>query len=193
MKQLLFIGLIISLVGCGEVDTSVPFTNQTIFECRNYIEIPQYTYKDNITGKTYTFHGTCSDIISTPDEDSTYVIPYDYYDTISTTPPFVWKKTNAKNVMVAIFEDRISIDISKQQIKNVNSIVWAWNTGMSAGQEGAISFNNGCNVVNGSIRYDESPIPLTKEKTYILAIWAWDDNASKIAFSSREIPFITVK
>lgn len=74
--------------------------------------------------------------------------------------------------MVAIFNERISIDYSTNQIENINSIVWAWNTGMSTGQEGAISYNNG---------------------SYILAIWAWDWYAEKIAYSSREIPFTVEK
>jgi hypothetical protein len=192
MKQILFIALVPILVSCGEhPDFSIPFTNQTIFMSWNYIEIPKFTYKDNLTGKTYTFHGTSGDIISSPDDDSTYVIPYDYYDTISTTPSFVWKKTNAKHVMVAIFKERVSIDAVKQQIKNTNSIVWAWNTGMSAGQEGAISYNNGCNVIDGVIQYNKPPAHLENGSGYILTIWAWNENASKIAYSSREIPFLT--
>jgi hypothetical protein len=64
---------------------------------------------------------------------------------------------------------------------------------MSTGQEGAISFENGCDVINGIIQYNRSPKPLENGSAYILAIWAWDESAEHVTFSSREIPFIVEK
>jgi hypothetical protein len=181
------------LIACREYDPWRPFTDQAIFQHSNYIRVPFYTYTDPLNEKTYTFHGTSNDVINQKSEyEPVYVIPYNHFDTISSQPVFAWEKTNAKNVMVAIFNERISIDYSKGQISNINSIVWAWNTGMSSGQEGAISYVDGCDVREGIIQYDKTPSPLEKRKDYILAIWAWNDNL-EIEFSSREIPFTVEK
>jgi hypothetical protein len=181
---------ILAILGCSKADFSIPFTNQNIFRNTEYIQVPSFEYKDEYNGKTYTFHGTCGDSIhKTP--DFIKVIPYNYFDTISSHPAFSWAKTNSKYVMVAIFNERISIDYEKNQIRNINSIVWAWNTGMGSGLEGEIGFNNGCDVVNGIIQYNLKPTPLGNGQRYILAIWAWDENAKNIVASSREIPFVT--
>jgi hypothetical protein len=190
MKTIFCFLFLTIILGCRKGDFNIPFTDQTIFKNAQYIRVPYYTYKDNSNGKTYTFHGTSRDLINFSSSGKiTQVIPYDYYDTISNYPVFVWEKTGSKNVMIAIFNDRISIDYEKQQIKNLNAIVWAWNTGMSTGKEGAVSFNNGCDVINGVIQYNMPPTPLKNSSDYILAIWAWDADAKQIAYSSREIPF----
>ena len=60
-------------------------------------------------------------------------------------------------------------------------------------RKGAISFENGCDVINGIIQYNSSPNPLKNGSAYILAIWAWDESAEHVAYSSREIPFIVEK
>ena len=190
MKTFYCIVLISVLIACKEYgEPWRPFTDQAIFQRSNYIRVPYYTYKDPLNEKTYTFHGTSNDIINQKsDYDPVYVIPYNNFDTISSQPVFAWEQTNAKNVMVAVFNERISIDYSKGQISNINSIVWAWNTGMSRGQEGAISFKDGCDVLEGVIQYDKSPTPLENGKDYILAIWAWNEYLV-IEYSSREVPF----
>jgi hypothetical protein len=198
MKTIFYILFLTILLGCSksEPDFSIPFTDQSVFKNAKYIQVPLYAYKDNSNGKTYTFQGTSNDLISVSnpqDRSFIHIIPYNYYDTISNHPVFAWEKTGSKNVMVAIFNERISIDNEKQQIKNINAIVWAWNTGMSTGQEGAISYNNGCDVIDGVIQYNMSPTPLENSSDYILAIWAWDEYAEQIAYSSREIPFVVEK
>jgi hypothetical protein len=194
MRPIILTLFLIIILGCAkkEPDLSIPFIDQAIFKNARYIEVPLYSY--TLNGKTYTFHGTSNDTISASDDNSiVHVIPYNFYDTLSNQPRFAWAKTGSKNVMVGIFNERISIDNEKQQIKNISAIVWAWNTGMSTGQEGAISFEDGCNVINGIIQYNKSPKPLTNGGRYILAIWAWDEYAERVAFSSREIPFIIEK
>lgn len=197
MKTHLLCIFLVSLIlyNCRDDDWSAPITDQAIFTESNYIEVPLYSYKDSFTGNSYVFHGTSNDTISITSESSVHVIPYNYYDTVSSRPAFAWKKTKAKNVMVAIFNERVSLGFLNNHIRisNINSIVWAWNTGMSTGQEGAISFNDGCDVRGGIIQYGKSPTPLEKGKDYILAIWAWNDSNLRIEYSSREIPFTVEK
>ena len=136
MRPIIATLFLIIILGCAkkEPDLSVPFIDQAVFKNALYIQVPLYSYTAN--GKAYTFHGTSNDIISTSYNNSIiHVIPYNFYDTLSNRPPFGWAKTGSKNVMVGIFNERISVDNEKQQIKNINAIVWAWNTGMSTGQE----------------------------------------------------------
>lgn len=191
MKTYILFILIIGALGCAPanapIDFRIPFTDQAIFKNADYIEVPFYTYDDN--GKTYIVHGTSMDIIDYDGHERTDVMVSTIIDTISDQPVFAWEKTYAKNVMVAIFNERVVVNNEKQQIENSSSVIWAWNTGMSTGQEGAISYDDGCDVVDGDILYNEEPTPLVRGKGYVLAIWAWDDEANKVIYSSREIPF----
>ncbi len=195
MRKLLFIllGLIIYASCATEpIDHSIPFTDQAIFQDAIYIKVPLFTYTDRYTNRSYTFHGTSGDQIHN-DEDfynHTTVIPYDFFDIVSNRPSFIWEKTQSKYVMVAVFNERVAINNEKNQIANKHSIVWAWNTGMSTGQEGAIGYHDGCNVIDDEIQYGITPEPLEYGHTYMLAIWAWNQKANEVKYSSREIPFV---
>jgi hypothetical protein len=92
--------------------------------------------------------------------------------------------------MVAVFSERVAIDNAKNQIINDDAIVWAWNTGMGTGREGTIGYLDGCSVIDGEIQYGIDPDPLVQGATYLLAIWAWDQRADEVRYSSREIPFV---
>lgn len=181
----------IALSSCADIDI-IPFCEGAIFNDTEYIRVPEYSYTDPYTKKQYLFHGTSSDRYNIRTEDFyeiTTVIPYDHFDTVSNRPPFIWSKTKSKYVMVAIFNERIAMDQQNNQIANADAIVWAWNTGMFTGQEGAIGFEDGCNVIDGVIQYGTSPDPLEYGQSYVLAIWAWNYNAQMVKYSSREIPF----
>jgi len=193
MRPKPYMFLILIIAGCSKpADFGVPFTDQNIFKNTEYIQVPEYPYVDKYNYKTYIFHGTEGDeIIRNP--DFIEIIPYNYFDTISPHPAFVWTSTNSKYVMVAIFNERVAIDYEKNQIRNINSIVWAWNTGMGTGRESNIGYDDGCDVVNGIIQYNKKPAPLENGGRYILAIWAWDEGARNIVASSREIPFVIEK
>ena len=186
------IPVIIVLHSCAPVDDNIPFCDVAIFNEAEYIPVPEYTYTDPYTQNEYLFHGTSSDH-STRDIYDTYtiltVIPYDHFDTVSNRPSFIWARTESKYVMVAIFNERVAIDQQNNQIANPGAIVWAWNTGMFTGQEGAIGYEDGCNVIDGVIQYGTSPEPLENGESYVLAIWGWDDHANLVRYSSREIPF----
>jgi hypothetical protein len=192
MRTTLYLLLILIIAGCSKADFGVPFTDQNIFKNTDYIQVPVYKYEDEYNHKEYTFHGTNDDEIDKR-PDFIKIIPYNYFDTISSRPAFAWTSTNSKYVMVAIFNERIAIDYEKNQIRNINSIVWAWNTGMGTGREASIGFDDGCDVVSGTIQYNMKPTPLENGERYILAIWAWDQSAKSIVASSREIPFVIEK
>jgi hypothetical protein len=191
-RKLPIILAVIALRSCA-LETSIPFCEVAIFNEAEYIWVPAYTYTDPYTQKEYLFHGTSSDTLTSIIDDGTYetttVIPYEHYDTVSSRPPFIWRKTKSNYVMVAIFNERIAMDQQKNQIANPEAMVWAWNTGMLTGQEGAIGYEDGCSVIQGVIQYGTRPDPLVNGQSYVLAIWAWDNDASVVRYSSREIPF----
>jgi hypothetical protein len=182
---------VIIIRSCGPVEY-VPFTDGAIFEDAKYIRVPEYTYTDPFTQKEYTFHGTSGDELHIKGDfyEQTNVIPYDYFDTLSNRPAFVWERTKSRYIMVAVFRERVAFDYKESRISNYHDIAWAWNTAMSSGQEGSIGYSDGCNVVDGEIEYGKNPDPLEGGRSYILAIWAWDNSANLVTYSSREIPFI---
>jgi hypothetical protein len=183
----------VALVSCGKVDLTIPYCEIAIFREAEYIWVPEYYYTDPFTNREYLFHGTSSDqktgVVEDEEYERTYVIPYDHFDTVSSRPSFIWEETKSKYVMVAIFSERIDMDLQTNRIANEEAMVWAWNTGMSTGREGSIGYADGCSVIEGVIQYGTSPDPLENGASYILAIWGWDKSANYVRYSSREIPF----
>jgi len=181
------------LTACAPVDEGQPFIQAGVFPETLYLQVPAYSYIDPETQREYYYHGTSLDQIDYHSQGDrvivTRFIPYRSFDTLSPRPPFLWDRTGSDFVMAAVFSKRIAFDSQLNRISNLSDIVWAWNTGMSTGQEGNVAYSDGCKVTDGVIQYGTTPDPLLHGQSYVFAVWAWDDEGKKVIASSREIPF----
>ena len=104
-------------------------------------------------------------------------------------PAFTWQATGKSLVFVGVFTQNVSV--ANGSIQNTSDNVWAWHSGMGTAREGNVSFQQGVDVVNGVMQTGVAPTPLTPGRSYVWAIWAWDDTGKSVAFSSKET-FFTV-
>jgi hypothetical protein len=111
-----------------------------------------------------------------------------FNDTVSSTPGFTWVQTKCRLVFVGVFAQRIIV--KDRKILNPGDIVWAWHSGLGTGREGSIIFTDGVDVNEGILQTGVPPHPLQGGRGYNWAVWAWDDDGLKIAWSSREMFFV---
>jgi hypothetical protein len=149
-----------------------PGLDGPFFPDTELIRIPPYSYL--INNQVYEIEGDSISLSS--------------FDTLPSSPSFSWQRTNSALVKIAIFEDRIEVD-NDRNILNPESIIWTWDTGMNSGVEGAVTFFDGKNVLNGNNIMDENPTPLLQGEFYTYCIWSWSDDGISIEKSSREFIF----
>lgn len=111
-----------------------------------------------------------------------------YFDTIAyRNPSIVWEPTGSKNVIAAIF-DADNIEANSDEVLNFEDVVWAWHSGLGTGREGSVFYNDGRKVENGNIT-DQPPVLLNNLEHYVLGIWAWNEDGTRIISSSDAVYF----
>lgn len=112
---------------------------------------------------------------------------------LSSQPRLEWINSGDKLVAAAIFKKRIKLNQQLNKIQNVEDIVWAWHSGLNTGgvtnNKFIVEFEDGRRVVDGKIM-NEAADALENNNVYVWAVWAWNDEGTKIIKSSMEIPFI---
>jgi hypothetical protein len=132
----------------------------------------------------------------------TRIVDYGQYslavDTISAQKllghEFTWKPTDSKIVMVAIFQNVITV--GNNEIANRYDLVWLWTNPDGTTDPGRTKYADGRAVTNWDKVTDEysfsSPILLTASKTkqpnYVWCVLAWDKQGYAIRYASRELP-----
>ena len=97
---------------------------------------------------------------------------------------FTWDSIGETHVFLGIFTK--SIDVSNNTIVNINDNIWAWHTGLGTGRDGDVFFNDGYDVLEGTIDTSHLPTPLTSGESYYWAVWAWNEKGLDIKYSSEE-------
>ena len=103
-------------------------------------------------------------------------------------PSFSWQSTGLKYIIIGIFTNRISVRDNK--IQNPEDMIWTWNTGMARGREGDIIYIDGRDVANKVISSNNST-PLSLDKTYYCAMWAYDIDYNLIRSSKEFLYTVT--
>jgi hypothetical protein len=118
-------------------------------------------------------------------------VPAPHIDTLSDDFEIEWEGVKAKFVAAGVFSKPPDVGtIDRNVINNSNECVWLWNTGFGTGNGNHIAFDDGKSVSgisNGQPVYSNTLVPLTKGKRYYLMLWAWNDDATRIEFSSKLI------
>lgn len=102
-------------------------------------------------------------------------------------PVFTWKVTGERLVYVGVFEDNVTV--TDGRITNTSSNIWAWHSGLGTGREGNVLFQQGVDVRDGILQVGRAPTPLQEGRTYVWAVWAWDEEGVQVIKSSQEIFF----
>jgi hypothetical protein len=103
-------------------------------------------------------------------------------------PTFTWQATGRKMVYVGVFRSNISI--SDDRIVNTSDNIWAWHSGLGRAREGNVAFSDGVSVKGDTLLTDAAPIPLEQGHSYTWAVWAWNDDGTRVIASSEETFFI---
>ncbi len=109
-------------------------------------------------------------------------------DTVGTTPTFTWVATGRRYVFLGVFIE--TIDIRDGAIMNTEDNIWAWHSGLGTAREGAVTWADGLNVIDGQLQEGAEPTPLTPGQGYIWAVWAWHADGVHVAASSEEMFFM---
>jgi hypothetical protein len=116
-------------------------------------------------------------------------VPVSAVDTLSDDFEIEWQPVNAKFVAAGIFSKPPDVGtIDGNVINNSNDCVWLWNSGFGTGNSNHIAFDDGKSVSgisNGQPVYAGTLVPLTRGKKYYLMLWAWNDDATRIEYSSK--------
>jgi hypothetical protein len=91
----------------------------------------------------------------------------------SATPSFTWNREFVPLRVIMIFDQGIDINRESLTINNMVDAVWAWNSDMETELVRTISFEDGLNVVGGTLQSGK-PTPLSNDYYYI-ASWTYDE------------------
>ena len=118
-------------------------------------------------------------------------VPSPVTDSLSDDFEIEWQQVKAKFIAAGVFSKPPDIGIIDGNIiNNSNDCVWLWNSGFGTGNSNHIAFDDGRSAIgisNGQPVYSNTLLPLTKGKRYYLMLWAWNDDATRIEFSSKLI------
>ncbi len=118
-------------------------------------------------------------------------VPSPVTDSLSDDFEIEWQQVKAKFIAAGVFSKPPDIGIIDGNIiNNSNDCVWLWNSGFGTGNSNHIAFDDGRSVIgisNEQPVYSNTLLPLTKGKRYYLMLWAWNDDATRIEFSSKLI------
>lgn len=164
--------ILLGIVACTP-DNQVINNPDLVFPNSFSLNVPSYYYLDSM----YYVSG-----------DSGYASAI--VDTLNNDPLFRWDTFNTKITCCAIFMKQIIV--KGGIITNPEDMVWQWHSGMKKGQNGYVQFSDGKNVINDTIDYGNAPFPL-KKHNYFWAVWAWNNSATSILYSSRQMQFYVSK
>lgn len=103
------------------------------------------------------------------------------------SPAFAWQATGRQIVYAGVFAENIRVRDGK--IVNSEANIWAWHTGLGSAREGNVHFEQGVNVRDGTLQLGAPPTPLPPGRSYVWAVWAWDESGTSVVQSSKEIFF----
>ncbi len=83
------------------------------------------------------------------------------------SPTFNWQATHYKHVIVAVFNE--PMNIKDNVIQNTDRMVWMWHSGLKAGKEGLVEWDDGL-----ADPVTDKPAVNLGPGTYYWAVWALD-------------------
>ena len=191
MKKLLPL-VFIFFVSCSKEVTQIaigdPFNS---IQNTSTISIPNYSYLSDSLGTTIKVLGDAAANQLKEHYGPDLPVPIAYIDTLSADFQIQWIPVQAKFIAAGVFSKQPDIKtIDGNGINNSADCIWLWNNAMGTGTTNLIAFNDGRSVSgisNGQPVYYNDLKPMEKGKTYYLMMWAWNDDATKIEFSSKLI------
>jgi len=82
-------------------------------------------------------------------------------------PTFNWQSTHYKHVIVAVFNE--PLNIKDNVIQNTDRMVWMWHSGLKAGKEGLVEWDDGL-----ADPVTDKPAVDLGSGTFYWAVWALD-------------------
>ena len=104
-------------------------------------------------------------------------------------PILEWFATGQPLVAGAVFSTNISV--SQGTISNRGAAVWIWHSGLTSGREGFVRWSQGVTIQDSVFVPVEPVDSLEIGRSYVWAVWAWDEQGIAVTHSSAEI-FFTV-
>lgn len=176
-------------------DIKSSITQNSIFPNTELLQIPPYSYPapPNPSSSLGTVIEISGDESIQPLLDNNNCCDItEILDRFPANPSFQWNSITSQLVAVAIFQTQVEISTNGNRIKNIEDIVWTWNSGMGgdtqSGGKTTVEFSSGRDVQEGEIL--DTITELNENQVYVWAVWAWNENGTAVSFSSRAIPFV---
>lgn len=112
---------------------------------------------------------------------------------------FNWQPTDAKIMMVAIFQNVVQVDTINNEILNKEDLVWLWTPPDGTSDPGTARFVDGKSAkwdkaTNEYVFDTAVSLPATANlPNYVWCVLAWDRQGYAIRQASRELPLLITK
>lgn len=193
MKKIITVLLIVILASCKKdplPESVIGVGDNALIDTKN-IEIPSYSYHSEDLNLDVSVSGDEGANQLRTEFSPEFPTPVTVYDTLSADFAIRWNSIPPRFISIGLFDANPTINTADGlQITNTDNCVWLWNSGMDFNATGEVTFKNGRSVksVSGSqITFEDDLLPLDVAKNYALIIWAWNEDATKIEYSSRLI------
>jgi hypothetical protein len=143
-----------------------------VFPNSYWLKINAYSYYDTY-GNKFEVKGDTFYYTHTP-------------DSLNNMPTLKWDSLGI-GIFTAVISTK-SLKVVNDEIVNINNIIWQWHSGMEYGREGLVKYSEGKSVINDTIDYNNEAQPLDAGN-YYWAVWGWNNEGTKIFFSSRQMEF----
>jgi hypothetical protein len=189
MKKLIYLACL-SWAACNS-ESAEPLSQvdaSTIFKTA-LLPIPHYEYGDN--GDTIEVFG--DELVFTFLPPDCPMVPGGcppelFHEQFTRHFKIEWTDVGTELVMIGIFKKNISAQTVGPFINNDTDMIWTWHSGMPTGNKGNVFYEDGRSVIDGIIDYENDPAILpVSSSIYHLGIWAWNNEGTRIIYSSHPI------
>jgi hypothetical protein len=84
---------------------------------------------------------------------------------------FTWEDQGRPSVFLAIFVG--TPIVVENKIRNEESLVWAWHSGLGTGRAGLVHYQDGVAVHDGEFGEVDEELPALEPGTYRAALWSY--------------------
>lgn len=194
MKKILTAAFLLFLASCKVEEEAMPETDAfNAIPNTGSILIPPYSYTlPNGTSLEVTGDDGANLFKEEYGAEPPVLIPV--IDSLTADFTIRWTPVPTRFVAAGIFRKvPATSNPDKNSINNTDDCVWLWNNAMGTGSNGNITYDNGKSVdsiVDGNPVFESTLLPLQPGTLYYLMLWAWNEDATKIIYSSKVIRLI---
>ena len=194
MKTVFPFILVLFIISCKVQEEILPETDvYNAIANTGTIVIGSYTYIDS-AGSTISVKGDGSANELREATNPDYPNPPPFIDTLTSDFTLKWTEVPARFIAAGVFTEVPSTSTpDKNSINNTDDCVWLWYFGNGEGSKTSCTYSHGRSVSaieDGEPVYEPVNTELEAGRLYYVILWAWNEDATKILYSSKVIRIV---